>query len=153
MTNQTRESAPSYPTRLTSRVAIIDTNILVSGLITSVSDSPVVRIVDDMLSSAFSFVVSQHLVAEYRNVLVRPNLIRLHKRSAQEIEAILVALLRSAIMLESGRGPKAPDPDDQFLWDLLSTRADLVLVTGDKLLLSASNMTGRVLTAREWCAE
>ena len=153
MTDKIQETTPSYPTGLTSRVAIIDTNILVSGLITSTSGSPVVRIVDDMLSCTFAFAVSQRLVAEYRSVLVRPKLMRLHKRSAQEIEAILVALLRTAIVLAPGHGPKAPDPDDQFLWDLLAARADLVLVTGDKLLLSASNMTGRVLTAGEWCAE
>ncbi len=38
----------------------------------------------------------------------------------------------------------APDPGDQFLWDLLTARPDLQLVTGDKALLKDVSMQGRV---------
>ena len=38
-----------------------------------------------------------------------------------------------------------PDAGDQFLWDLLATRDDLVLVTGDKLLLQDQAMQQRVI--------
>lgn len=44
--------------------------------------------------------------------------------------------------------PRAPDPGDQFLWDLLHSRSDLVLVTGDKLLLADAAMQPRVMLAR-----
>ena len=41
---------------------------------------------------------------------------------------------------------QAPDPGDPLLWDLLAARQDLVLVTGDKLLLQDPAMNGRVIT-------
>ena len=42
-------------------------------------------------------------------------------------------------------GPLGPEPGDQFLWDLLASRADLVLVTGDKLLLQNEAMQQQVV--------
>jgi predicted nucleic acid-binding protein len=53
---------------------IVDTNVLVAGLITGNDASPVARILDGMLAAVFPFVVSEALLAEYRAVLVRPGL-------------------------------------------------------------------------------
>ena len=39
----------------------------------------------------------------------------------------------------------APNRGDQFLWDLLASRADLVLVTGDKLQLQDMAMQPMVM--------
>ncbi|WP_309640015.1 PIN domain-containing protein, partial [Methylibium sp.] len=62
-----------------SRPAIIvDTNVVVAGLLTKDETSPVARILDGMLAAAFPFVVSEALLAEYRTVLVRPTLRKLH---------------------------------------------------------------------------
>ena len=131
-----------------SRFFIIDTNVVVAGLLTGHADSPVARILDGMLSATFSFVVSEALLAEYRAVLVRPKLCKLHCLSEAEVDAILTDMARHAIVLmpvNSGMNPRAPDAGDQFLWDLLASRADLVLVTGDKLLLQDSAMQERVI--------
>ena len=127
---------------------IIDTNVLVAGLLTSHADSPVARILDGMLGAAFPFVLSEALLAEYRAVLVRPRLCKLHGLSEAEIDVILVDIARHAIVLTPARTaaiPLAPDPGDQFLWDLLASRADLMLVTGDKLLLQNDAMQQRVI--------
>ncbi len=126
---------------------IVDTHVVVAGLLTGHADSPVARILDGMLSAAFPFVLSEALLAEYRAVLVRPKLCKLHGLSAAEIDTILTDLARHAIVLTpvSTAVPRAPDPGDQFLWDLLATRADLVLVTGDKLLLQDEAMRQRVI--------
>ncbi len=127
---------------------IIDTNVLVAGLLTSHADSPVARILDGMLGAAFPFVLSEALLAEYRAVLVRPRLCKLHGLSEAEIDVILVDIARHAIVLTPARTaaiPLAPDPGDQFLWDLLASRADLMLVTGDKLLLQDDAMQQRVI--------
>ena len=128
---------------------IIDTNVLVAGLLTSHTDSPVARILDDMLGAAFPFVLSEALLAEYRSVLVRPRLCRLHGLSEAEIDTILMDIARHAIVLTPVRmtaTPSAPDLGDQFLWDLLASRADLVLVTGDKLLLQDEAMQRQVIS-------
>ena len=64
------------------------------------------------------------------------------------MDVILVDIARHAIVLTpvvTPATPVAPDQGDQFLWDLLASRADLVLVTGDKLLLQDEAMQQRVI--------
>ena len=128
---------------------IIDTNVVVAGLLTSHADSPVARILDGMLGADFACVLSEALLAEYRSVLVWPRLCKLHGLSSPEIDTILLDIARHAVVLSPVKTvatPVAPDPGDQFIWDLLTTRADLVLVTGDKLLLQDKAMQQRVVS-------
>ena len=125
---------------------IVDTNVVVAGLLTSQDNSPVARILDGMLSAAFPFVVSEALLAEYRAVLVRSGLRNLHRLTVDEVDAILTDLAQPAIVLVVVATIPAPDSGDQFLWDLLAVRADLVLVTGDKQLLREATMRGRVIS-------
>ena len=108
------------------------------------------RILDGMLAATFPFVISEALLAEYRTVLVRPALRKLHGLTVAEVEIILTDLAQHAIVLTPVAAPPAPDPGDQLLWELLAARADLVLVTGDKLLLQQSGAKGRVLSPREF---
>lgn len=133
---------------MTRSVVIVDTNIVVAGLLTKNAASPVARILDGMLSAAFTFVVSEALLAEYHAVLVRPNLRKLHGLKVVEVETVLTDLAQQAIVLIPVPTSAAPDPGDQLLWDLLAVRADLVLVTGDKLLLRDAAMRGRVISAQ-----
>ena len=46
----------------------------------------------------------------------------------------------------------APDPGDQLLWELLAARADLLLITGDKLLLRDTGMQGRIVSPQTFVA-
>ena len=76
--------------------------------------------------------------------------------SEVEIDVILMDIARHAIVLapiETAQAPVAPDPGDQFLWNLLATRADLVLVTGDKLLLKDALMQSRVILPQTFVAQ
>lgn len=138
-----------------SRFFVIDTNVVVAGLLASRADSPVARVLDGMLAAKFAYVLSEPLLAEYRAVLLRPHLIKLHGLSEAEVDTVLQELAQHAIVLSTpdrttqppaqSATSLAPDPGDQFLWDLLATRADLVLVTGDKRLLAAPDMAPRVV--------
>lgn len=135
---------------------IIDTNVVVAGLLTAHADSPVARILDGMLCAAFPFVVSEALLAEYRAVLLRPRLCKRHGLSVAEVDIILTDLARHAIVLTpvgAAAAPRAPDSGDQLLWNLLAARADLVLVTGDKLLLRDQAMQQRVLLPHTFAAQ
>lgn len=123
--------------------AIVDTNVMIAGLLTAQPGSPVIRILDGMLAAAFPFVLSEALLAEYRAVLERPKLRKLHGLSATEQESILVALAQHAIVLQPIATSPAPDPGDQHLWELLAVRGDLLLVTGDKRLLGDHSMRHR----------
>ncbi len=85
--------------------AIIDTNVVVAGLLTSNAASPVARILDGMLSASFAFVISEQLLAEYRAVLVRPQLRKLHGLSLAEVDILLTEIAQHAIVLSPGNGP------------------------------------------------
>ena len=127
-------------------VAVIDTNVMTAGLITSRKDSPVAQVVHGMLAARFPFALSEALLAEYRVVLMRPKLRKLHGLGLEALESLLVEIVRHAIVLEPVSAPPAPDPDDQMLWNLLAARLDLVLVSGDQALLADEGMRGRVLS-------
>lgn len=139
-----------------SAFVIIDTNVVVAGLLTAYADSAVARILDGMLRAAFPFVMSEALLAEYRAVLVRPKLCKLHGLSVAEVDIILTDLARHAIVMTTVRTmsvPLAPDAGDQFLWDLLASRTDLLLVTGDKLLQQDAAMQQRVISPQVFAAQ
>jgi uncharacterized protein len=138
---------------VTFAAVIVDTNVVVAGLLTAEGASPVARILDAMLSAAFPFAVSEALLAEYRTVLTRPGVRRLHGLSIAEVESILTGLAQHAIVLVPATGEaaaRAPDSGDQLLWDLLAARSDLTLITGDKLLLRHRAMRGRVISPPEF---
>ncbi len=125
---------------------IVDTNVVVAGLLIGNDTSPVARIVDGMLMAAFPVVVSEALLAEYRTVLVRPGLRKLHRLTVAEVETLLTDIAQHAIVLASVAAPPAPDLGDQLLWELLAVRADLLLVTGDKALQRDAGMQPRVVS-------
>ena len=137
---------------MSRQAVIVDTNVVVAGLLTGNDASPVARILDGMLAAAFPFVVSEALLAEYRTVLVRPNLRKLHGLTVVEVDAILTDLAQHAIVLTPVKAPPAPDPGDQLLWELLAARPDLLLVTGNKLLLDDPSMRGRVISPHAFVA-
>lgn len=126
--------------------AIVDTNVVVASLLTGNDASPVARILDGMLTAAFPFVVSEALLAEYRTVLVRPGLRKLHGLTVAEVETLLTDIAQHAIVLAPVAASPAPDPGDQLLWELLAARADLLLVTGDKALQRDAAMRPRVVS-------
>ena len=137
-------------------VFIIDTNVVVAGLLTSHAESPVARILDSMLRASFRFALSEALLAEYHGVLLRPKLLKLHRLNELEIDAILTSLTRHAIVLQvllRSDKPVAPDAGDQFLWNLLTSREDLMLVTGDSLLLQAGPLQARTMAPLEFAAQ
>jgi len=134
----------------------IDTNVVVVGLLTGHAYSPVARILDGMLSAAFPFVVSEALLAEYRAVLLRSKLCKRHGLSVAEIDTFMTDLARHAIVLNPSNtvtAPITPDAGDQILWNLSASRADLVLVTGDKLLLQDSTMLHRIILPQTFMAQ
>lgn len=131
---------------------VVDTNIVIAGLLTARDAAPVARILDAMLAGRFPFVVSQPLLAEYRDVLARPRLRKAHGLAAPDREAILVGLAQHAIVLRPAPALPAPDPGDQHLWELLAARDDLHLVTGDKRLFEDARMRPRLLTAGAFVA-
>lgn len=131
-------------------VAVVDTNVLAAGLMTRRDDAPTAWIVNGMLGAQFPFALSIALLAEYREVLRRKALRKRHGLADDEIEILLTALARDAVVLEPSPGTPAPDPGDQHIWGLLATHDSLCLVTGDKLLLQHQPQPAPMLTPWEF---
>ena len=117
-------------------LCIVDTNVLVAGLLTQDPHSPTVYLVDAMVEGSLPFLFSPALVSEYKDVLARPKLSKLHKLTAQEQEHFLTELVANSIWREpSPSSYTPPDKGDAHLWSLLQSEPKAILVTGDKLLL------------------
>ncbi|MFO8156299.1 MAG: putative toxin-antitoxin system toxin component, PIN family [Thiohalospira sp.] len=133
------------------RAYIVDTNVVVAGLITADGDSPVCRILDAMLDARLPFLLSPALLGEYRHVLLRPRLTRLHGLEVDAIDDLLAHLTANAIWRDPPPSPSpAPDPGDDHLWSLLHLQPRAVLITGDRLLLENPPADGTVMTASDY---
>jgi predicted nucleic acid-binding protein len=91
------------------------------------------------------------LESEYRRVLARPQFVERHGMSGPRLDQFLKALLVRAVVDYPIPSPvRAPDPDDQMLWNLLHAVPGCFLVTGEKQLLAAEDFPGRVVSPREF---
>jgi putative PIN family toxin of toxin-antitoxin system len=132
--------------------AVIDTNVVVAGLLTASAESPTARILDGMRNGAFPFLLSTELLAEYRQVLLREKIRSLHGLSEQEVDLLLTVLAANAIVREPEARTGAPDAKDDHLWALLQSEAKTVLVTGDHALAKSPPPVSAVLAPREFAA-
>ena len=121
---------------MTPKVCIVDTNVIVSDLIGTDSNSPPALILDAMLDGALLYLMSDALLNEYLSVLRRPGLARLHGRTDDEIDRLLTDLVANAMWCEPIASGDAPDSGDDHLWALLASHPQGQLVTGDRLLLN-----------------
>ena len=129
---------------------VIDTNVVVAGLIGSAADSPVRRVLDGMLAGTFRFVLSPDLLAEYRRVLLRPAILARHELSSDQVDVILTAIAANAQVRDpvARTAPGAPDRGDDHLWRLLHAMPGLTLVTGDRLMLEQPPQFASVVSPR-----
>ncbi|MGH8556661.1 MAG: putative toxin-antitoxin system toxin component, PIN family, partial [Methylococcales bacterium] len=108
---------------MTVPLAVIDTNVVVSGLLTKNEAATVCKILDGMLEASFCFLLSTDLLNEYNRVLKRPKIRTLHGLSHEEIDRVLTEIASNAIWCNPDPdADPAPDPGDNHLWALLSTR-------------------------------
>jgi len=130
--------------------AVIDTNVVVAGLITADAASPTASILDGMRRGAFPFLLSDQLLAEYREVLLRPKIRKLHGLNANEVDQVLTEIATHAIIREPAPRTGAPDAKDNHLWSLLLDQPGSVLVTGDLALGRKPPPGSEVLAPREF---
>ncbi|MCY3688517.1 MAG: putative toxin-antitoxin system toxin component, PIN family [Gammaproteobacteria bacterium] len=130
--------------------AVIDTNIVVSGLIAADAGSPIAKILDGMLKGEIPYLMSEELLIQYAKVLRRPKLANLHRLTEQEIDTLLAEIVANAMWREPAPAEEAPDSDDSHLWRLLASEYGSILVTGDKLLLSNPPASHSVVSPRNY---
>jgi len=117
------------------RLCVIDTNVVVSGLIDGNSSAPPARILDFMISGRILYLMSPALLSEYSAVLRRPALVERHGLTSEELDRFLTELVATAVWREPPAAGEAPDAGDNHLWALLASEPRAHLVTGDRLLL------------------
>lgn len=135
---------------MTPSVFVVDTNVLVAGLITDSPDSPVALILDAMMDGTVIYLLSPSLLEEYRTVLLRPRLQELHGLSEEAIDVLLVQLVANALWQEPELAAAAPDQGDDHIWALLESRTGSILITGDRLLLENPPVWSSVITPRTY---
>ena len=138
---------------MTPAVAIVDTNVIVSGLLTTAPNAPTALILDAMLAGGFSYLLSVELLSEYRRVLRRPRIARSHGLSDTDIDALLTGIALNGEVREAPKaGTAAPDAGDRHLWALLESDPAVMFVTGDEALLKDATRPDRVVSPRQFVA-
>lgn len=116
---------------------VIDTNIVVSALITAYG--PSARIIDLIILGQITPVFDDRIIAEYREVLARPKF-NFHERDINALMDLLDAEGES-IVAAPLIGVALPDSDDlQFLE--VATMAPCPLITGNKKHYPESALRG-----------
>jgi uncharacterized protein len=132
---------------------VIDTNVVISGLIGREPGSPTAVILDAMLGGRFTYLLSLDLLAEYHRVVRRPAIRRRHGLTDAEVDVILTELALNGTLMDAAPSTAPlPDEDDRHLWALLETAAGSVLITGDDALQRRAPDPTRVLSPRQFVA-
>ena len=77
----------------------------------------------------------------------------MHGLTPEEVDSILAMVATNAIIREPTKASlRAPDPDDQRVWDLLVSLPEAILFTGDTALIRAAPRDGSVVLLRT-CVE
>jgi len=134
------------------RFVVIDTNVVVRGVLRGSRQSPNRRIVEAMLGGGLRFLLSEVLLAEYRGVLLRSGIAERHGLTESEIDCLLTGLVVNATMRDpsatlSGR---STIHGDEHLIALLRAVPESVLITGDKRLADAVGTWCDVMTPAEF---
>jgi len=143
------------------RLYVVDTNVVVSGVLRFGQGSTPAVILDRMLSGRLPHVLSADLLGEYRRVLLRPRLVARHGWGEPQVDVLLAALtiaayLRQPAALALGEpddsAPSCPAGDEHVV-RLLVGEPWAALVSGDRRLLDALRGWRDVLTPAEAVAE
>lgn len=127
---------------MTSALLVVDTDVVVAGLLTREPSAPTARILDSMLGGALRFLLSEALLAEYHRVLLRPAIAKAHGLAADEVDEILIRLAANAVIREPMAGASGP-AGDLHLFELLASEATALLVSWDAKVLRHAGARGR----------
>ena len=107
--------------------AVFDTNVLVSALMSTRTDSPTVRLLDYVIDERIVLLYNDEILSEYGEVLHRSKF----NFSEERIQMVL-DLLRTGLHLDPTASSETfPDPDDRVFYEVALSHDDSYLVTGN----------------------
>jgi putative PIN family toxin of toxin-antitoxin system len=130
--------------------AVVDTNVLVSGLLSHRPGSPPVDIIEAWRAGDFELVTSREIIAEVERALQKPYFQA--RLSQDQVDRARGLLRRRTVLVQVAEvADVVGDPADNLvLAAALSVRADY-LVTGDSELLAVGvHASVRIVTPREF---
>ena len=109
--------------------AVVDTNVLVSALISTRLDTPPMTVLAHVYSGTITPVYNDEIIREYRNVLSRE---KFHL-SPEQIERAISVILDYGLFLDRTHieGKAVPDPKDVVFYEVRMSKEDAYLVTGN----------------------
>ena len=109
--------------------AVIDTNVIVSALISRSLESNPARIFRAIVQEQIIPLYNDEILDEYRDVLSRP---KFHLTTLQ-IETVLKAIITDGLSLDRTpvEGADFPDPKDIVFYEVALSKDDSYLVTGN----------------------
>ena len=108
--------------------AVIDTNVIVSSILSSHSDSATVLVRDNILDGKLIPLFNEEILAEYKDVLNRPKF----KFPSYLVKAVLDAITSIGLYMDrTESGELFPDPKDAVFYEVALSKEDSYLVTGN----------------------
>ena len=126
--------------------AVLDTNVIVSALLSSKADAATVQVIQKLFSDSFCPVISKEIMAEYTEVLHRA---KFHFSPAL-VEDLLFAIEEKAeYVIPASTGAILPDMKDLPFYEVVMEKRadDAYLVTGNQKHFPAEPF---IVTAREF---
>jgi putative PIN family toxin of toxin-antitoxin system len=107
--------------------AVIDTNVLVSGLLRA--ESPTGEIIDGIFGSAITPAFDDRILFEYRDVLARPKF----SFPAQVVEDLLSAIIAVGLsVIAVHTHARLPDEKDRCFYECALSTTSGILITGNR---------------------
>ena len=108
--------------------AVIDTNVLVSALLTSKSDTATVQVLEAIMNGQIIPLYNEEIISEYEIVLNRPTFNFTESTVYNYITAIKEKGLLSS---RNESNEEYPDPNDAVFYEVALSREDSYVVTGN----------------------
>ena len=108
--------------------AVIDTNVLVSALLTSKSNTATVQVVEAILNGQIIPLYNEEIISEYEIVLNRPTF----NFSEEKVDRYINAIIQKGLL--ASRIPSDidfPDADDAVFYEVALSKEDAYVVTGN----------------------
>ena len=109
--------------------AVIDTNVLVSSLLSVRENSPVVLVWDSILNGDIIPMFNEDILTEYEQVLSREKF-HINKEIIKDILAVIN--IRGIFCTPIKTDLVISDPDDRVFFEIMLSRSDAYLITGNK---------------------
>ena len=131
-------------------LVVVDTNVVISAFLSSEPSAPPLKILRTMLGGQVRFLLLVELLAEYREVLLRPAIQKRHGLKPAEVDSVLEQIVLNCLWREASSARHEARGSDAHLWALLATQPGSILVTGDQALIDDPPAFAGVVSPRSF---